>query len=463
MNPRVDRYNLPVDDNKLDALFELRATPITLGSNSPIADGDLFENAATNIFVLDSQIRAVLRRLAEAARLHAEIHLGSDRSYIAGLHRTKDNPWGVDFARAIGLSGLAGVGKSQLLKAMERLFGTCVQASVSGIRNLVHRGVWSLSIRDGTAWDALVSKHVVQPENGDLVSTHSGKPSKLQPASKSSWREAACVITVDEFQFMSHGADTNAKATSLLLRLQAIGPRLVYCINFDMASRLLKRPKADKDRLIAESIVLLPWTAPCDGLAAFLKELKKLCPEVFVFDPEKSQRLIIDYTFGIRRNIVQLLRCAYVASRRKGARGLVTEEELAFAYASVEYAVAREDVVLLVGQSVAQQCARVDLWNPWDEPGRRGESVTMVAPAQPNSLASNVIEATTAKKEFERRVNDAYITDALTPAEANAVKKINPEVALAVASAKVILLKRKRSTDSDLLAGDQALDEPDQL
>jgi len=97
-----------------------------------------------------------------------------------------------------------------------------------------------------------------------------------------------------------------------------------------------------------------------------------------------------------------------------------------------------------------------------DEPGRRGQSVTMVAPTQPKSIPSNLVEATAAKKAFERRVNDAYITDALTPAEAT-VKEINPDVALAVGSAKVIPLKRKRSTDSDLLAGDQALDKLDQL
>jgi len=94
--------------------------------------------------------------------------------------------------------------------------------------------------------------------------------------------------------------------------------------------------------------------------------------------------------------------------------------------------------------------------------GRRGQSVTMVAPTQPKSIPSNLVEATAAKKAFERRVNDAYITDALTPAEAT-VKEINPDVALAVGSAKVIPLKRKRSTDSDLLAGDQALDKLDQL
>ena len=87
----------------------------------------------------------------------------------------------------------------------------------------------------------------------------------------------------------------------------------------------------------------------------------------------------------------------------------------------------------------------------------------MVAPTQPKSIPSNLVEATAAKKAFERRVNDAYITDALTPAEAKAVKEINPDVALAVGSAKVIPLKRKRSTDSDLLAGDQALDKVDQL
>lgn len=157
---RLNCYDVPSEDEKFDALFELRARPIVLGSNTAIADGELFEKAAEKIFLMDSQLRDVLRRLIEAARIHGESHLGLDRDYIAGLHKTQKNPWGTEFPTAICLASHAGVGKSQLLRALERVLGQVVVGSVEGVRGIAHRGVWSLSIRDGTGWNAILGVSV---------------------------------------------------------------------------------------------------------------------------------------------------------------------------------------------------------------------------------------------------------------------------------------------------------------
>lgn len=461
MSARVDRFAAGWSDAELDRLVEVRAPAVQLGSGDPVNDGERFERAAKTVCLADLQSRALMRKLIAIAREHAESFFASDEEFVSRLNER--DPWRGARLPAICFTGLPGIGKSTLLASLGRLFSTGQTAGAPGYDGLPLTAAWYLSVGDGPGLNGLL-KPILWPTQARLPGANgspaaTGKtvdlPTLMTFARVRTWRDAVCYLFADEFQNISKG-DATARATSLLLSLLTIGPRLCYCANFSLLHKLNDGNPEDVRRLLTNHIEMLPDGKGSSALVRYLEELKGMALDVFDFDVQECQGFIHDSTFGVKDNIVQLLKWGYVASRLRGKTAKVTLTELKAAYASREFGPIRSRVQVLWSQAIQDKEIDKRLWSPFRRPGDPFWAGDEPAPLKVDAASPKVVTATQAVEGYRRRVNDALI-DAVKQPDPG----LPPRKAATVAKprARVISLTRGKQALDDLRHGADLLDD----
>lgn len=468
-SPRVARFARVWTDAELDAAVERRAVELSLMRGTPLAEAEQFANAAKAVFLSDSQVRRILRVFIDLARAHAEMHFSTDGQYKKHLYERF--PWGLEHPSAICFTGLDGIGKSQLLAALATLLKDDTLIDMKGYSNLPLVALWLLTLRDGAGLNTILQPMLEAPatRENEEARTESTEATKRKPVTDGSlpellrvcrvitWRDAVCLLLIDEFQNLSKGG-ASAKATAVLLQLRTIGPRLAFCANFSLVHKLMDGNPEDGRRLVSQPIEMLPDRSGSKSFCEYLIELKRIAPKVFVFDVEKLNSVIHQYTFGVKGNVVSLLKWAYVVSRSRSKSGTVGEDEIREAYLSSEYSFTRKCVENLWKQAARDECLDRKLWSPFRQPGSSFWAEDEERPISKREDVAKVVDATRAIEEFERRTDDALIDAAMTKADAAAHRAMTPITDLAGTSAKVIRLTRRKTSKQDLLDGADALD-----
>ena len=410
LSPRLAQYTSSMTDAQLDAVIAVAPAMVDLHGAGAEDGSELLGKALRAFFQPDNQVRQVIRHLMSLARAHAEFHFDTDEKYIAGLYAR--TPWGKDRSPATCFTGLAGVGKTEILNALARLLLRAGTFSVNGHRDIQLSPSWGMTLAKGDGLNQLLRVHV-EPESADRrdgcqdgsragsASTKAWKiPDLMRAAERLSWRSATCLAPIDEFQWIAAGSNANARAATVLLKLHGIGPLLIFCANYSLVHKLKRRPPEDRDRLLTRPIVLAPLAVDHPDWIAYLVAVRLVAPTVLVFDPQRDAETIHLYTFGIKRKVIDLIVDAYLMARRRRVIVTIGVAELLQAYQSAAYAMHREDVEILIRQQVTAKMEREDLWCPF----------TSVATA-----ASNVTTADPVVKSFEMRTEDAILAAALLP------------------------------------------------
>lgn len=453
VSPRIAQFDVPLSDKALDALIAVPVQRVAVPGSDAAADAKLVGDALRGMFVPDMQSRQVLRFLVALSRAHAEHHFNSDEKFLAGLYAK--HPWGFCRSPAICFTGHAGTGKSQILLALARLLLRSQSFSVERHRNLPLVAAWPMTLAKGDGLNQLLREHVeeLEPERSGDAQPH-GSETKvtkdwntaalLKAAARVSWKNACCVMPVDEFQWIAASSTANARASTTLLTLHGIGPILLFCANFSLIHKLKSRPPEDRDRLLPCPIVLKPLAADDPDWIAYLEAMRGVAPELLTFVPTRDAQTIHQYTYGIKRKAVDLVEVAVRMARRKSATATVGVDWLIAAYRSAEYAMHRDDVEALIRQDISGKVERQDLSCPFT-------STTTVG-------ACSVAAATSAVESFERRIEDAILADAMMPSEAAALAQISKEDVPKVSAGKVLRFNSRKVTKDDLLKGAAALD-----
>lgn len=452
MGPRAMQYSLRLSDEEIDRLVEVPPVEIDLAGVDIFVGAGLLEAALARVVVSDSQTREVLKLLIARAQAHAVSNLDVDTSFLTSLYSKK--PWGATRRPAICLTGLQGVGKTELLNALSRILTRQPSTfSVAGHQNIPLVPLWMMTLAKGDGLNELLRKFIdplwdmeTAGENADAKGKSIKNwsiPKLLSLAQRRSWLNATCLAVADEFQWIAASSDANARAASVLLKLHGIGPMLVFCANFSLGHKLKVRPPEELDRLMSRPLIIKPFGTESPEFKAYLEALQKVAPSIFKLDLKRDLEQIHLYTFGIRRKIVDLLVAAYQISIRRGGSGKVGVQELLLAFRSEMYAMHREQVDILFRQEVTGKMENKDLWCPFGS----------TDPAR-----SNVQEAEKIIQAFERRTEDALLQAALTPAESAAAAVINPCAPARSSTAKVVRFRRTKVTKESLLAGAAALD-----
>lgn len=267
-------------------------------------------------------------------------------------------------ARPVMLCGQAGVGKSSVAAAVQRLLASEQRRiTVQGFT-----GDWQLSpfaLIRMSGIHSLGDVYRILTESEDLNSTKryfAGR--RMQSlAMRKLYRDGCCLVGLDEFQFVSQSFTANALITKILLSVVYLCIPFFYVCNFSLVNRLLTRNVEDIHRLLPDVVVLEPDPPSSEDWTMLLAEYQRIGRAVFDFELVEVGSKLWNMCAGIKRHLVLLLSTAYRAARSAG-RMKIELRDVSTAYGSMAFGAQRQDVELLISQAIQGKPLRADLWCP---------------------------------------------------------------------------------------------------
>ncbi|WP_143433004.1 ATP-binding protein [Herbaspirillum camelliae] len=359
------------------------------------------QQAFRSVFYPTNQCLSILRRLIGVSAAHCATTYTDAKSFMSGVYA--ESPPLLEFSPPLYLTGLAGVGKTEILNTFQRLLSQSDEVVVDD-KHPPFRILppWLVTVRSrSSARDVL-----------GVLANQDGKPYELiKRCRKLAYRDAVPFLVADELQFVTGSDSANTRVSQMLMSLAYIGIPFLFAANFSMLQRLMRRPGEEQQRLLAQPIILHPDAPDSEDWTKTIEALVAVAPANFAFDPQKLAPDLHRYTFGRKRALSELLSLAFRIEFQNGSG--VTSTSLTKAYKSSAYTVYRDETEFLFKQAIANRPSRgrPDLWCPIPDDG--------------NIQLARIVQFSTAAQE--RAAADAEMRSALTAAEIKAVAAIeNP-------------------------------------
>lgn len=338
--------------------------PIQTEQNMPACDVlKKLDTAWKEIFLPGPQHLRILRMLVDQAMSFSRSTFPTLKEY--NRQRSSEVSSVATQPSIYCLSGIAGVSKSSLLKAFERIcrIGSGNPMVTDG-QQLVLLPVRRISI------EANSSTNAVLISLANRAAIRGKKPSDINELLKhlrDSLR-ATCTASValDELQFFTQSTSASTKTVQLIMALASLGAPLIYVANYSLCHKLTKRPNEETDRLLSNPIILEPPAADSAYWIEVVTEYQAVSPAHFRLDPRANAQELHRLTAGLFRKLRLLLLAAYRLAVDRGI-SFVTMEEVRLAYRSSHYSVHRKDVEDLASLAVSDLLAerRQDLVCPF--------------------------------------------------------------------------------------------------
>lgn len=449
-NPWIDRFEVDVSDAQLCTRIRVDAVPLLNLAKQPVEVAvRQLHKGFDAILVPTKQIRNGVRLLLGAARAHAIDCYPSALAFIQRLHRDHDlrveggstktpgtsdapslAPW-----PPICYSGLAGAGKSHLLRAVVRCLFPDAFIDIPHHARVPLVSHYLARVSAGLSLSKLLTPFMQREDRG--INYRAGTICEAAPDEM--FRCGICLLLLDELQFLTYTQTANAAVAKLLLHASKLGPPLAYVANYSLLHRLLRRPQEERQRLLSSFYVLEPDLAGSQDRTACLKEKLRVAPEFRGLDLDRDGKLINDYTFCINRLDTQLLSLAYRASRADGSK-IVKRKHLDAAYCSIDYFPSRVDVELLIAQVQGI-------------PAKEGRRPRLDLHCPVGAIKLLDVSTHPAAKEYEQRRAEAVITAGLSKATQEAVQSARQPEGSRQRSGKVVKFARPPATLEALIKG----------
>ena len=359
INPWTSRFEPILDSAEIVRRVKLMPSPVNGLEELPVELAcTTLKNTLEGVFIPTTQGVSILQRWFGIAYSHSVITYPDKKAFQEGIY-SQEKPL-PDFSYPICFSGLAGLGKSELVKAFQRL-----QPLASEVYIETEHSIFPLK----SSWRVTVNSSA-SPR--DILSAIVGYDDTLRnlkaEARGLAFRDGIPIMFVDELQFATQSSTANTQITKMLFSVSYIGIPFVFLSNFSLLNKLMARPQEDKQRLLSDPIVLLPDTAESDDWLKLLFAYQEVAPKIMCFDLNRDSKTIHRFTAGIKRALVSLLIIAYRISRNFD--GKITIREIEHAYQSPEYTVNRRDTEAIAYQIIKGEKFphRDDLWCPIDLP-----------------------------------------------------------------------------------------------
>lgn len=369
-----------LDDKSIED--RTRIAPHPIGGLSSFSRGTASEKLRVHleaIFLASPQGVRVIREIVHTAWAYAQEEYPDAKEFMARLYNDEYIPL---TRPAICVTGLAGGGKSAIMRAIGRLIPDDECDAIAG-HQLPRRAFAFVAVKQHDT-EAAVFRSLHEligcstiPRSTEVEST--SKPSRRQGrlgsvndamrlAQRGAFRDGFTGILLDELQFLAQSGAT-ARISKTLLLLSYVGPPLVYAANFDMVHGLKARAQQYRDRLLSRPIVLLPdsiWDSEeFEGWILYLSEVLRVADGALEFDAKDDAERLHRYSFGLRRKLVLLLTEAY-RHAREHKRQSAKMPDIEWAYKSVRYEVHRDDVESLQASEIGTKTKRRDLHCPFE-------------------------------------------------------------------------------------------------
>lgn len=386
-NPWVERFIPLLNRDEIRRRARVAAQPVSGLEALPIevASGQLNE-ALSQIFVPTNRCCEILQRFVEIAIGHCLKFYPSRKAFMETCYSTK---YPTCSRSPICLTGPGGSGKSHIIHALTRIFGTnsTIQLSPDDSEFPLIPS-WDIRVEKRTSVEVLLNRLVPSHQKGDLKEYR-----------RHAFQSGIALLTIDELQFLTQSSQANTLVAQHLLQLSQLQLPLVYVTNYSLCHRLLRRPQEEVQRLMADPMVILPESPYSDDWRAYLNECKVAGSQYLDINPEECGEMLHSYSAGLKRLVRILLTIAYQIARGDG-RHAVTLADVELAYRSTTYSPHRKDVEIMIKQWITGRCIRADLWCPFDLPSSDTKQFTEYAKAlRDQAVADELLKSSMTAKE----------------------------------------------------------------
>lgn len=437
-SPWVTPFMRLCDTKAIKKLAQISPPPHPEYSNIPPAAAEkLVRKTLEGIYFPSQENCEFLCTILEHMLGHALIRYRDEKTFLSNLYLPVQSD-----VLPICLTGPAGCGKSELLKALRRVLESVsfskVQVGHKHPEFEVKR-IWQINARRKNSITEMLRPFIEDRDaEANLFSQGNGAGYGEKTRTRAvtmDWLAETCIrrafkdgvfaITADEFQFFTQSSAANTKVTKALLFLSSFWVPLIYAINYSLGHLLLRRPPQDRDRLLSNLMIMMPETIGGEDWVAYLNECIRVCPWIKI-DAMKDGDAVHHYSFGIKRKVVELFCNAYLLMRKR-KKQFVTIDDIRDAYNSVDYFTHRSDVEELTNISLGASSSKEDLKCPFE---------------LPIDVRNRLREI--AEKRRERQVADAMLDSALPRTARNELVQNNHQIQIKSESDKAKRSKVRR-------------------
>lgn len=317
--------------------------PLELASTASPTDVEVrVGSTLAEIYYPTRQDVAILSRLRDLAKAYCECAYESEQRYASKLHATIKTTTGT-FSNPICLTGLAGVGKSQVIDAFCRLFTDTRIQVLDGLLASPMKGPIKVTLQRDlglkTYLNDYINLGVKNPKAYSLKDALACFPHRA-------YARGAPFVLIDETQFKVGGSSTSS-IRNILLQFTQFGIPLLFVANLSLVRALSRSPEQLRHRLLTRPIEVGRDEAGSDDWLAFLRCCHTSLGETISLDVLSEQEVIHQLTGGIKRMVVDLLKISYRHSRGSKKIRQVTMDHVQAAYRSSDYAISRHQLKAL--------------------------------------------------------------------------------------------------------------------
>ncbi len=222
-----------------------------------------------------------------------------------------------EFSKPICLTGPPGVGKSALVKAIQRLYKPeqCIDIG-EGYGKFPLVGTWTITVKNiSTINAALRQKLPIGLVMGKRASTHDLTYKCIEVA----YRHGVALLMLDELQTALNTGQKANLIPDTVMALGHLGLPFMYVANYNLCHRLNeKMPRHVRHRILSWPFVMLPSPPDSTDWLQYLREIARILGSSLAVDLEDKRHLIFQYTGGIKRFVVQLFTRAYAVAFSQG-------------------------------------------------------------------------------------------------------------------------------------------------
>jgi len=316
----------------------------------------------SRVFYPTDQVCQLLREHVQRAQVFAGIRYPTAMSFL-GLADADEPSLGA--ASCWCLTGPAGIGKSAVMQALERLMPQ---------RQMVH-----VSEQYPSQMANCLSRVVVDEKSRDLDLFRAlGNPAVLSLKQRLNrvdlvkhvrqWFLTTGVTTFigDELQFVTQSADANTRVAQLLLSLTYLSVPVSFVANYSLVHRLQRRPQEERQRLLPHMKLLLPDDPLSDSWRGVVEIILQVAPDAFNLTAVEHAVDLHRYSGGIKRVLRQLLVSAFEIAHARADERRVDMRDVRRAYLSAGFAINRADIEAMISMPSSPQLqkSRPDLLCP---------------------------------------------------------------------------------------------------
>jgi hypothetical protein len=395
-NPWIERFN-GLDRSSLKQRMICIPRPLqTRVENLGDTEIGQLKSKIGEIFLPTNKVLDIAEYVIGLSKAHSAQFYPSKRAFVEGIY-AEDAPTPDEYP-AVNLTGLAGVGKTAMLKALIRCMNTRAEVRIPNHASIEIRTCWVSRMDERLSPTSLLRNYLAL--DGEPDESNIRKGTQLR-ARRRAYRRGIAFVATDETQFKTYSTDATALITKTLMCLVQTGIPNLYASNYSLGHRLSRRGQEDRDRLQSDPRILLPDTPDEEDWLWTLIEFQKLAPRLYQFDSQKLSEQLHYWTAGLKRKLGRLLVLSAEAARK--SKRPVTEDLIEKAYKSTAYSMSREEVIILHKQAKTNQQGerrRPDLWCPYELP----ESVR-----DQQAAAARAVE--------QKKIVQGYMKSAMSPDE----------------------------------------------